>query len=92
MCKAIIQHRDGGLFDLALHYCQLPEPPRVFQIEDIGTAMKDRVEAEKRAQAKYAHHDCAKRFGCSLAWEVRQPKPHKAKELGFFERVTKQQS
>ncbi|WP_162376374.1 hypothetical protein [Pseudoxanthomonas kaohsiungensis] len=87
MCRAVIQHRNDGVFDLELHYCQLPEPPRVIQIEHIGTAMRDRAEAKVRAEAKYAQHDCAKRFGCTLTWEERQPKPNSKSESSFFEKA-----
>jgi len=90
MCKAIIQQREAGRFDLEMHYCQLPDPPRNMMIEHIGTYMIDRVEAEQRAEAKYAHYDCAKRFACTLAWEERQPRPIQKNEgFSFFDQATK---
>lgn len=90
MCKAIIQQREADRFDLEMHYCQLPDPPRNMLIEHIGTYMTDRAEAVRRAEAKYDHYDCAKRFGCKLTWEERQPKPiQKKEEFSFFDQAAK---
>ena len=90
MCQAVIQRREGEVFDLELHYCHPPEPPRTYQIEHIGTHMRDLAEADKRAQAKYLQHECVKRFGCTLTWIERAPKPcTKTDEPSFFERALK---
>lgn len=87
MCTAIIQWRSDNRFDLSLKYCQKPEPPRVFDLEHIGTAMMDKVEARQRAQAKYVHHNCAKRFGCSLKMIEQEAAPPKEDGPTFFEQA-----
>ena len=90
MCTAIIQWRSDDRFDLSLKYCQKPDPPATYELEQIGTAMADKALAIQRAQAKYAHHNCAKRFGCSLTVVEHEAAPQKKQDgLSFFEQAAR---